>query len=290
MNKTTNIFPVGIVLSPEWWYVHEGITFDRDFFFDPLKRVKSEQKMEKALYERWGKYGLGTQKDEKRPEIGAVHLAAGFMLSEMMGCKVRYSKNHPPQVMPAKQDSLSLNVDDAFKSDTFKNFNRMKRQLKQKYGYLSGDVNWGGILNIALDLRGEDIFTDSMMYRDLVCGFFKAISEVIDKFTLIVQSETGTSSISVNRNVRHFDKPVFLHSECSHTMVSTDDYESLLLEYDIKWSQQKRPFGIHYCGCDPHRFCKNTIPRFSGFRLGRRCKTVKEIPSPYIFQYSFKSG
>jgi len=150
-------FPVDIVLSPEWWNVHEGIVFDRDFFFHPLKRVESEQKMEKALYERWGKYGLGANKDEKRPEVGAVHLAAGFMLSEMMGCEVRYSENHPPQVI-----------------------------------------------------------------------------------------------------------------ECSHTMISTDDYENVLLEYDIKWSQQKRPFGIHYCGSDPHRFAASfaRIPHLDFLDLG----------------------
>ena len=265
-----NILPVDIVLSPEWWNAHEGIVFDRDFFFHPSKRVESEQEMEKALYERWGKFGLGASKDKKRPEVGAVHLAAGFMLSEMMGCEVRYSENHPPQVTPAKRDSLSLNVDDAFKSDTFKNFCRMKEQLKQKYGYLTGDVNWGGILNLAMDLRGENIFTDIMLEPEAAQGYFRAIAGVIDKFTTLVQSETETSSISVNRSVRYFKKPVFLHSECSHTMISTDDYENVLLEYDILWSKLKRPFGIHYCGSDPHRFSKSfgKIPHLDFLDLG----------------------
>jgi hypothetical protein len=43
------ILPVEIVLSPEWWHANEGITFDEDFFFHPLKRVEEEQHMEKAL-------------------------------------------------------------------------------------------------------------------------------------------------------------------------------------------------------------------------------------------------
>lgn len=65
---------------------------------------------------------------------------------------------------------------------------------------------------------------------------------------------TGTSSISVNRTVRHFPRPVFLHSECSDTMISAQDYERFLLPIDVAWSRQHRPFGIHHGGRDPHRF------------------------------------
>jgi len=54
-----SILPVDIVLAPEWWYKNEKVTFDRDFFYHPLKRVEEEQRMEKILYEPWGKFGMG---------------------------------------------------------------------------------------------------------------------------------------------------------------------------------------------------------------------------------------
>jgi hypothetical protein len=262
--------PVEIVLAPEWWHRHVGIIFDHDFFFHPVKRVESEQKMEKVLYERWGNYGLGANKDETRPELGAVHLAAGFLLSEMMGCKVEYKDSHSPQVIPANREDFSLDLDDAFKSEAFKRFLLLKEKLKEKYGYLTGDVNWSGILNLALDVRGEEIFTDLMISPEEVRNYFVSISELIDKFVSLIQPETGTSSISVNRNVRHFVKPVFLHSECSHTMISTEDYESTLMEFDIEWSKRYRPFGIHYCGNDPHRHAKSfaKIPHLDFLDLG----------------------
>jgi len=44
-----SILPVDIVLSPPWWYKNAGMTFDRDFFFHPLKRIESERKMEQIL-------------------------------------------------------------------------------------------------------------------------------------------------------------------------------------------------------------------------------------------------
>lgn len=263
------ILPTEIVLAPEWWNKNEGITFDRDFFFHPLKRVEVEELKEKVLYNRWGKYGLGEHKGEKRPEIGAVHLAAGYLLSEMLGCPVNYTESHPPQVVPAGREDLDINIEDAFNTIAYKDTLRLWEALKAKYGYLTGDINWGGILNLAMDLRGENIFIDMMMDPASVQVFFSKIANIIEVFTERMQAKTGSSSISVNRSVRLFNKPVFLHSECSHTMISAEDYEQYLLPFDIEWSK-KRPFGIHYCGPDPHRMAEQfaKIPHLDFLDLG----------------------
>jgi len=265
----TVFLPVDMVLAPEWWHQNEGICFDSDFFFHPLKRVEAEQEMERVLYERWGKYGMGANKDEARPEIGAVHLAAGFLLSEMLGCKVNYTENHPPQVLAAHRETLEINPEDAFASDAFQKVLRLTEDLKKKHGRLTGDINWGGVLNLAMDLRGEAIFMDMMMTPDEVTVYFNGIAQVIGQFTNFLTAETGTTSISVNRGVRHLPKPVFLHSECSHTMISAEDYETFLLPFDVEWSK-KRPFGIHYCGPDPHRMAARfaKIPHLDYLDLG----------------------
>jgi len=261
--------PVDIVLAPEWWYAHEGITFDRDFFFHPLKRVEAEQKMEIALHNRWGQFGLGENRKNARPEIGAVHLAAGYLLSEMMGCKVEYTENHPPQVICAHRDDLNVDVESAFASDAFQSVQKLWDDLKKKYGYLTGDINWGGILNLAMDLRGEDIFLDMMMAPEDTREYFTKIAGLIGRFTATMHWETKSTSISVNRNVRLLDQPVFLHSECSHTMISVDDYEQFLLPFDQEWSKM-RPFGIHYCGPDPHRMAASfaKIPHLDYLDVG----------------------
>jgi len=264
-----SLLPVDIVLLPEWWNKNEGITFDRDFFYHPLKRVEVEQQKEKVLYDRWGKYGLGQHKDESRPEIGAVHLAAGYLLSEMLGCEVNYLESHSPQVLPAHQELNPVNPDLAFNSEAFRDVKSLAASLKKKYGYVTGDINWGGILNIAMDLRGENIFLDMMMTPDETKEYFSGIAGVIEKFTSFMQAQTGSTSISVNRGVRHLQKPVLLHSECSHTMISDEDYEEFLLPFDQEWSKN-RPFGIHYCGPDPHRMAASfaKIPHLDFLDLG----------------------
>ncbi|MCU0917985.1 MAG: hypothetical protein MUC88_25995 [Planctomycetes bacterium] len=253
---TDLLLPVEVVFAPQWWHKHAGICFDRDFFFHPARRVEDEQKMERVLHEKWGRFGLGADQGEVRPEVGAVHLAAGYLISQMLGCEVRYGEDHPPQVLPRGADKLVVEPEKAFDSAASRDFQNLVESLKSRYGRVCGDVNWSGILNIALDLRGQDLFVDMYTRPEEVHQGFCQIAGVIERFVAGVQSRTGTSSISVNRNVRHFARAVFLHSECSHTMISEAFYERFLLPLDVAWSWRHRPFGIHYCGSDPHRYAE----------------------------------
>ena len=250
------LLPVDIVLAPAWWHKHEGLTFDEDFFYHPTKRVESERRMEQALYERWGRFGLGSDRDKNLPQIGAVHLAAGFLLSEMLGCKVRYNEDTPPQVIPANMEELRLDVEAPFCSPAYRRFRQLTDNLKSQYGFLVGDVNWGGVFNLALDLRGERLFMDLYDTPDQARLFLDTIRRVVTKFITQIEQETGTSSISVNRIVRFFEKPICLHSVCSHTMMSVQDYERFMMPIDRHWCESKAPYGIHYCGHDPHRYAE----------------------------------
>jgi hypothetical protein len=248
------LLPVEVVFHPSWWHRHAGISFDEDFFYDPTERVEAERRMERVLYERFGDLGLGEARARDLPVIGAVHNAAGYLLSEMLGCRVEYRADAPPQVIPADRPDLEIDVSAAFESGAFSRLMRLIGALKARFGYVTGDVNWGGVLNLALDLRGQGIFLDMADRPEEVRAFFGRVAEVAERFAAVVAAETGTTSISVNRTVRHIQPAVFLHSECALTMISIGHYEDFLLPIDRAWSERRRPFGIHYCGADPHRF------------------------------------
>ena len=222
LQETT--LPVEIVLAPGWWHRHEGMTFDEDFFFHPAKRVESERRMEQAPYDRWGRFGLGTDHDRLLPVVGPVHSAAGFLLSEMLGCGVEYVADGPPLVHPANRECLDFSPQEAFRSSAYRRWDSLCDALKTKYGGLVGDVNWSGILNLALDLRGQALFLDMLDRPEDLSRFFGRIAAVIEQFTGAMLQRTGSTSISVNRTVRWLPRPVFLHSHCSLTMISTRDY------------------------------------------------------------------
>jgi len=281
------MLPVDVVLHPSWWHHHEGITFDEDFFFHPVRRVEAERKMEQVLYDRWGRFGLGEYHDRDVPWIGPVHLAAGYLTSEMLGCRVDYSDDAPPQVIAANIDSLRISRDAPFQSPAYKRHQRLLDSLKTRYGYLKGDVGWGGILNTALDLRGQAFFLDLFDRPDQAARFAADIAAVIERFTGEIARATGSTSISVNRNVRHVAGPVHLHSECSNVMISTDIYERFFLGADVEWSHKYRPFGIHHCGKDPHRFAESyaKIPHLDFLDVGWGgdvAKLRKHLPYTFL--------
>lgn len=284
---TTTPLPVDVVFHPSWWNKHTGITFDKDFFYDPRRRVADEQLMEKTLYERFGRWGLGAHHAEERPEIGAVHLAAGYLLSEMLGCQIEYGENTPPQVICAHREELTIDEEAPFKSEAFKRLQTLIEALKAKYGYVTGDINWGGVLNLAMDLKGETILMDMMLDPEGVKAYFAQIGRVVERFFSYIQSQTGSSSISVNRIARYMDDPLYIHSECSHTMISEQDYEELLLPIDIEWSKKHQPYGIHYCGRDPHRhaaqFAQIEQLAFLDLGWGGDVKTLREaLPETFF--------
>jgi hypothetical protein len=264
------LLPVEIVFHPSWWNRHTGITFDEDFFYHPVRRVEDERRMEKELYDRFGKFGLGVDKDKDLPQIGAVHLAAGYLLSEMLGCRIEYAENTAPQVICAHREDFGINEEAAFKSADFKKLLTLIDTLKSKYGYVCGDINWGGVLNIAIDMKGENVLMDMALQPEECKDYFRRIGRVIERFFTFIQSQTGTNSISVNRLVRHISSSVYLHSECTHTMISEDDYREFLMPIDADWSKKYRPYGIHYCGKDPHRHAVayGELPCVDFFDLG----------------------
>jgi hypothetical protein len=242
------------VFHPSWWYKHTGITFDEDFFYHPLKRVESERRMERELFERFGQWGLGEDWGVTKPVLGAVHNAAGYIVSEMFGCEIRYLPDGAPQVVRLEPERLANLGEGAPNRAPFVRVQRLIDALKLRYGYVCGDINWQGILNVALDVWGEEVLLKMMTEPLEAARRFGQIAGVISGFVGLVASETGSSSISVNRIVRHLTPGLFVHSECTHTLISEDLYDMFLLPIDIVWSQMLRPFGIHYCGPDPHRF------------------------------------
>lgn len=269
-NLSSAKLPVDIVFHPSWWNKHVGIVFDEDFFYNPVRRVEDEKRMEKELHDRFGEFGLGADYDKDLPQIGAVHLAAGYLLSEMLGCEIEYAANAAPQVICPHREELEIDEEAPFKSTAFKKLQKLIEQLKAQYGYVCGDVNWGGVLNLAIDLKGESIFMDMIMEPDKTRAYFNAIARVVERFFSYIYNETKTTSISVNRLARLLDQPVYIHSECSHTMISEEDYRDFLLPIDIEWSKKYQPYGIHYCGKDPHRHAAQfaRIPHLAFLDLG----------------------
>jgi len=250
------LLPVEVVFHPSWWNKHYGLTFDEAFFFDPARRVEGERAMRAALHLRFGDLGLGEAEAVPRPVIGPVHLAAGFLPSAVLGCQIRYYSNASPEVVPANltdEQVMTLQVPDLETSPAFRKLIALMDTLEAQYGALEGDVNWEGVQNVALNLRGPQLFVDYYENPALARRLLDISAQTITAMAAYVRHRTGSNSVAVNRIVEAVDSRLSLHSNCTVAMISARTYHQYLLDYDRRMAQELWPYGIHHCGTDMHK-------------------------------------
>jgi hypothetical protein len=118
-----------------------------------------------------------------------------------------------------------------------------------------GDFDTDGVLNTALCLRGEQLYTDMVDDPALARGLFAVIAETQAQVATAVRRRTGSCAIATNRLISRVDPALYLHSKCSAVqMVSPAMYEELLLPVESSLADRLRPYGIHHCGNNMDRF------------------------------------
>jgi uroporphyrinogen-III decarboxylase len=212
--------------------------------------------MRRALTERFPALGFDDNMLESRPMIGGTLLAAGFIISEILGCEVQYSKGASPEVITAElteqqiEELGNLNI---FDTAVMQDFSRLISTFKKRFGYAEGDINWEGVQNVALNLRGPQLFMDYLQNPDVADMLLEAVTSVIIQFLDFMYSETDTTSLSVNRIVGRVHLKMALHSHCTLTMISAEHYRQRVFKYDQLLAGRYQPYGIHYCGDDLER-------------------------------------
>lgn len=252
-----HILPLDLIFNPRWWYINYDISFEADFFFNADIRVESEHLMEKALYDRYGEYGFGSKQYVHIPVAGSRHVAGGFLVSALFGCEVRFSSDAAPWILSANMTDMQvkrLKAPDIFRCWPLKQIIQLMDKLEERFGYILGDFNTGGVLNTALDLRGQQLYLDFYEQPDLVHHLFRVISETMVRVAQYIRSRTGSCSISVNRTITHVDPSIFLHGNCAVMQVSPLTYQKFLLPYERYLSTQLQPYGIHHCGDNLHKY------------------------------------
>jgi hypothetical protein len=119
---------------------------------------------------------------------------------------------------------------------------------------LKGDVPLHSVLNVAIDLRGQDYFIDMIENRPMVEHLHQIIARTIYEVGRRVKARTGNVAISVNRIIASFDPSIFTVPNCSLQMISAQMYRDLLLEHDTWLGRGLPPLGFHHCGSNAHKF------------------------------------
>lgn len=243
--------PVDVVFHPKWWHKNAQVNFSEEFFYDVEYRIEADMKMRRVLFDKFGDLGLGEENPLLRPLLGSDMIACGFLHSEILGCEVRYSDENPPEVICgnlSEEEVLRLSVPDFEASETWQKVQRNIDVLLERYGYVESYINLMGIQNIALDLRGPQLFMDYYNNPELARHLLKICTEVSMEVGRRLKEVSEHLSAGVTNIVKQTVPDVYLTSNCTVEMVSLEIYETFLLEWDNVLAEHFQPFGIHHCG------------------------------------------
>jgi len=236
--------PLGVGFYPDWFNKHYGISFGKEYYFDPEVRIQARMEMERKLYERFGDVGLGNPNPEPKPLItfGMV------MLPSIFGCEVIYKDDALPWAMPlnlSESEIMKLEVPDIFNSHPMTDMIGQIQYLKEKYGSVVGDINTTGVQNLALKLRGDKLYFDFYENPELCRHLLNICTECIIQLFQFNHETTGTAAVDVTPMC---DPKLYVFPNCTAEQISLETYESQILEYDNRVADVCHPVGIHHCG------------------------------------------
>lgn len=236
--------PLGVGFYPDWWMQNYDIAFGREYYYNPGYRVEAQAKMQKALYERFGDVGLGSADPAPRPLItfGMVMLPAIF------GCEIVYEDGALPWAMPmnlSKEACVKLTTPDLTKVSPMKEVLAQIEALKSKYGRVVGDISTTGVQNLALKLRGDELYIDYFEDPEFSHRLLKFCTECIIDLWQLVYPITGSGAVDVTPMC---DPTIYCIPNCTVEQISGETYEEFGLPYDNMLSAVCKPFGVHHCG------------------------------------------
>jgi len=273
--------PLGVGFYPDWFNKHYGISFDRNYYFDPETRVEARMEIEKRLYDRFGEVGLGSPDPEPKPLI-TFGMA---MLPAVFGCEIVFETGALPWAMPLnlpEDEIMRLEVPDLFNTHPMKEMLKQIEYLEGKYGKVVGDINTTGVQNLALKIRGDQLYYDFFENPELCNHLLKVCTESVIQLFQFNHKTTGTGAVDVTPMC---DPKLSILPNCTAEQISLDTYESFILEYDNQVADACRPVGIHHCGSVNEvldGYAKVRHLEFIEIGFGSDVKKTREVFGPEV--------
>jgi len=250
-----------ITFHPGWWFKH-GFSFEEKFFIDADHRIEQDRGMRRVLYEEYGHAGLGEKDPAPRPIMDSDLLAGEYLQAQLLGCEVTFYPDRLPytgSMEISDGDIADLKPPDLDKGLWLVYDSQFKR-LMERFGRVDSCIDLHGIQNLALAIRGYELFEDYQEEPELAQAVLSVAYETVASVARAIRRYTRCIGAGVSSAVRLHDPEIYLTSNCSCDLISASTYKDHVFDWDKKLAGEFRPFGIHYCGGSMQRLA----PVFAG--------------------------
>jgi hypothetical protein len=230
-----------ISLSEDWYNNRLGVSFAEDFWADPVRRTENFMQLEYEKAKKYPQLGLGNLNPRPAP-VASDQYAHRFM-AKLFGCEIVYTVNQAPSAV-----SLNLEIEelaeypmpDLHKNEVLKKAISDADILRRKYGYVSGGINTGSPLNVAVTVFGESFLASCAGEPDIAQHILMMIAKteirLIYEYTQYIDESFNISPLNLG------------YGNCPAVMLSPALYKKVVLPVDLWYRQQCKHFYLHHCG------------------------------------------
>jgi len=228
-----------ISLSENWYNDRLGVSFVEDFWIDPVRRTENYMQLEYETAKKYPHLGLGSLNPKAAP-IASDQYSHRFM-AKLFGCDIIYKENQAPSAL-----SLNLEIEELaefpmpnlHKNEILKKAISDADILKRKYGYVSGEINTGSPLNVAVTVFGESFLASCAGEPDIARYILMMIAKT--EMRLVYEY---SQYIDENYGIMHMG-----FGNCPAILLSPALYKEVVLPVDLWIRQQCKYFYLHHCG------------------------------------------
>jgi hypothetical protein len=232
LSQDRPIPPLAISFAPAWWVAHYG-------------RLPDGQTKARLLYERFGDLGLG-QADPAPPEPCVGGDYGDRFMSAFWGCEIAYRDGQFPAAIPLpdpRQRMEGLRLPDLDTSPVAQRAFADAAALRAEHGRCSAAVNYGGPLNNAVSVFGQEILAVCAEAPDLARRVLQLMAQgvllvhdgIVCRINQVAPADTRAGGWGIGN--------------CPVCTISPAVYRDVVRPSDL-WlaGQFAGGFGLHHCG------------------------------------------
>ncbi len=228
-----------IGFTPKWFRQRLDIDFGASWHTNPAYRRDTVVSMRDELLRRFPGFQFSWM-DE-----GALDLLTGMYggcpIPAIFGMETLFSRDGWPDAKRAyigEDEMARLQAPDLDVNPFFQEMMRQVDWIAQREVQVNGYINWQGILNNALRLRGDQILTDLLVWPEKCRHLFDCIRDTMVEAARRLQQRKKDTGVHEN---------FITVSNCAVNMVTPQMYREHLLPYDVELAEIFGCIGIHNC-------------------------------------------
>ena len=203
---TESPFRVSLGFSPRWYHDRMGIDFSQRWHKDPVYRYETLVQMKTLLHDKFPQVeAFCPVVNEQGIEESCATLDGAYgamLIAEIYGLEVHYyPDNWPSTDTSCHFTREELEGLEPFRLEENRAFRELMGQMDciaERWGKISGYLNYQGVLNNALRLRGQDIFLDMYDDPEFVHHLFRHITETMIAVAKAVQKRQRESGFFID--------------------------------------------------------------------------------------------